>query len=295
MQSELLKNHWFGKAVGFTLAFVIAPDNHAILSLYVILGITLGHAFDLWASHQANQTQPPPASLADRDHPQRSPFLKFLFGAMGQVARQSGTIQPQQIEIAEQTIKTLDLARVDAIGWFNSGKQGKTTFAKLAKACQPVPSDWQALLLRALVDVTAVQPSDAAMQTAVKLGGLVGIAPSKVAEQFGSTLKGHGGYDTLKNQKGAHKQSHDGQSKAGAAGGSSSQIDPALHDAYTELGVSPSAPMREVKRAYRRLASQYHPDKLGPDSSAQARSDAQDKMVRIGHAMDTIKTAKRKG
>jgi hypothetical protein len=33
-------------------------------------------------------------------------------------------------------------------------------------------------------------------------------------------------------------------------------------DAYTVLGVGPGASMDEIKQAYRRLANQYHPDKV---------------------------------
>jgi DnaJ like chaperone protein len=38
--------------------------------------------------------------------------------------------------------------------------------------------------------------------------------------------------------------------------------EPSLHDAYAALGASPSASDAEIKRAYRRMMSQHHPDKL---------------------------------
>ena len=38
--------------------------------------------------------------------------------------------------------------------------------------------------------------------------------------------------------------------------------EPSSADAYALLGVSPQATVAEIKRAYRRLLSQHHPDKL---------------------------------
>ena len=60
-----------------------------------------------------------------------------------------------------------------------------------------------------------------------------------------------------------------------------------LDEAYKVLGVSPDATDDEVKRAYRKLALQYHPDKvanLGDDVKAAAEK----KFKEIGAAKDLI-------
>lgn len=56
-----------------------------------------------------------------------------------------------------------------------------------------------------------------------------------------------------------------------------------IHDPYKVLGVSPNATDEEIKKAYRRLAKQYHPDKNPGDAEA-AR-----KMQEINEAYDQIK------
>ena len=60
-----------------------------------------------------------------------------------------------------------------------------------------------------------------------------------------------------------------------------------MNDPYGVLGVSPSASDEEVKRAYRRLAKQYHPD-MNPGDAEAAR-----KMQEINAAYDQIQNPDR--
>ena len=55
-----------------------------------------------------------------------------------------------------------------------------------------------------------------------------------------------------------------------------------MNDPYSVLGVSPSATDEEIKKAYRRLAKQYHPD-IHPDPAF-----AEKKMAEINAAYDQV-------
>ena len=59
--------------------------------------------------------------------------------------------------------------------------------------------------------------------------------------------------------------------------------DELIDDPYKVLGVSPDASDEEIKKAYRRLAKQYHPD-VNPGDEAAAR-----KMQQINAAYEQIK------
>ncbi|RMD78064.1 MAG: co-chaperone DjlA, partial [Gammaproteobacteria bacterium] len=43
-----------------------------------------------------------------------------------------------------------------------------------------------------------------------------------------------------------------------------------LAEAYAALGLAPGAPAEEVRRAYRRLMSRHHPDKLAARGAGEA-------------------------
>ena len=61
-------------------------------------------------------------------------------------------------------------------------------------------------------------------------------------------------------------------------------------DAYEALGVSPAASDAEVKKAYRRLMSRYHPDKFaGSGLPENMRGVAEQRVREIRSAYDTIK------
>jgi curved DNA-binding protein CbpA len=64
---------------------------------------------------------------------------------------------------------------------------------------------------------------------------------------------------------------------------------------YEILGLSPCATQQQIKISYRKLALQYHPDKLSPDASREEREGAHEKFTKIGHAYEILGDEVRRG
>ena len=83
----------------------------------------------------------------------------------------------------------------------------------------------------------------------------------------------------------------DGRSGGGRSGGGSGSSGVTLEDAYKVLGISPNATDEEVKKAYRKLALEHHPDRvsaLGED----VRKAAEKKFKEINAAKEKIYKAR---
>ena len=64
-----------------------------------------------------------------------------------------------------------------------------------------------------------------------------------------------------------------------------------MTDPYKVLGISPDATDEEVKKAYRRMAMKYHPDKVA-NAGEQIRQQATEKFRKINEAYEHIKKAR---
>jgi len=181
-----------------------------------------------------------------RNEIRQAVFLETVFVTMGKLAKADGRVSEAEVEHAELFMKKLgmtDAHRAQAITWF---KQGATpdfdiepVYQRFISICGHTRNLKEMLLVSLIVMALAdgeFHPEEEALLT--HLAGRLGYGPEAFKRLMDMVLN----------------QTH-------FAGG---QPDPAkaLEDAYKALGVSKDSTDAEVKRAWRKLMSQYHPDKL---------------------------------
>jgi len=173
-------------------------------------------------------------------------FLEAVFVSMGKLAKADGRVSEDEIAHVEQFMQKLGMTpehRRQAIIWFKQGAAPdfdiEPACRKFMAACGGTHNLKEMLLIYLIVMALAdghYHPAEEKLLT--DIAGYLGYGP----EAFKRLL------DMVVNQ--THFAG--GQANTGAA----------LEDAYKALGVSKDNTDAEIKRAYRKLMSQYHPDKL---------------------------------
>ncbi len=186
------------------------------------------------------------------------PYLRYCFSAMGRISKSCGRVTEAHIAYAERLMQEFGFGRRDrqaAIGWFGEGKSGTADFHRLANDCNKKPQDALAeLVLECLIHTAHIESSAAANRTLKLLTSLL----------------------KVDNPTLLHKQ-------ALVAQASSAEC-----RAREVLGLAEDASFEAIKRAYRTLASRYHPDKLGRGASEAETAYYQQRSVEIRNAYDTL-------
>lgn len=242
----------WGKLLGFLVGFFAFHSFGAGL-----LGALVGHLLidSRWLSGLARS--------GDKDG-----YVVPLFTLMGVLAKSDGRVTEAEIGVAEKLMGRLELDplwRRRAIDAFNHGKAPGFDLSKalvdLGTWCLPRRSSVMPLL-DMLCDVAL---ADGPL-TDAKLRMLKQIAYSlRVAEiQLVALLAMKGFAWHAGPGAGAGDWAHAGaHASSSSAGGSRPAPRTSGPDPYTVLGVARDADARTIKRAYRKLISQYHPDRLG--------------------------------
>lgn len=209
----------------------------------------------------------------------QSVFLDTVFILMGKLAKADGHISQGEIDHVEQFIQKLGMSsehRQKAITLFGKGASPDFEIESSLNQFMIVCGQTHSLRQMLLVYLIVMALSDG------------GIHASE--ENLLRQIAGHLGYDPSAFQHLLDmilNQAH-------FAGGQSNSAN-ALEDAYKALGISKDSTDQEVKKAYRKLISQYHPDKLigqGVPADMIAVATRQSQEVQV--AYDLIEKSRKK-
>lgn len=175
-------------------------------------------------------------------------FLETVFVLMGKLAKADGRISKDEISHVELFIKKNGMStehRKQAIEQFKRGAADDfditNTLDKFMTSCGHTLNLKQVLLMYLIVMALADGKLDDAEQTLLeKIALHLGYSQAQFRHMLEMVLN----------------QSHFSQGQSSQSSAS------AIEDAYKALGVTKDNSDQEIKRAYRKLMSQYHPDKL---------------------------------
>jgi DnaJ like chaperone protein len=255
----------WGKLMGAVLGFLMAGPIGALF------GILIGNFFDRGlASHY---TKPHRAYRDESSADVRDLFINATYATMGHIAKADGRVSEESIRVTQALMFEMGLnpkKRRLAQQAFHRGKQENfritTLLNPLQSVCLHNPE-----LLKLFVDIQyRIAQVDGLSLKKTTLLNLIfnhlGLAPLHHQARFNQDFFYQNAYQQRTQQR--DQQSHHARPNQASGYGS-------LNTSYAILGVTPTASKEHVKRAYRRLMSQHHPDKM----IAQGASEKMIKMA----------------
>jgi DnaJ like chaperone protein len=235
-------NIW-GKLIGFIIG--VSLFRHP---LAIAVCVLLGHLFD--------------RGVESADDAAPLSFVAPLFGLAGAIAKSDGRVSEAEIAATEQLMARMQLSselRHAAIAQFTAGKQpGYSTTDAIAqlRAWTRGRRDRSFILIDLLLDIVCADGPLAPAKLAIvrELCAALGIDERQligIAVMKGYTYVAPDHWEEYVNAQ------RDDRARGAASGA------PRSKDPYAVLGIERNASDAEVKRAYRKLMSQHHPDKLG--------------------------------
>lgn len=269
---------WLGKILGVIFGFWLLNIVGAIL------GFIIGHVFDVRRARQQIKM-----AFTGNSEVQQV-FFNAVFSAMGHLSKIDGRVTEKEVSAARGVMMSMQLndqQKKQAIERFNQGKQsGYDLYHHLAELRQVSRGNKSLLRVFLQFQFKAAyadgQPSKEELRVLGVMAETLGFGRFEF-EQMHTLFKAQSNFDSRR-----HSYQQSGQSRSSTWSGRSQ-----LSSAYKALGVSSSASKDEVKKAYRKLINEYHPDKLVAKGLPEAMMKvATEKTQEIKTAYDAIKKAK---
>ena len=265
---------WTGKILGGAIGLYAGGP------LGMALGVLLGNAFDsTQMRHSGGQGEALPGVL-------QTVFFQATFSIMGKLAKADGRVSEQEIELARQIMARMALTepqRLQAMRLFNDGKSPEFKMeAVLTELAEVIGR--RVSLARIFLEIQ-LQAAYADGQLTVNERDILHL----IATHLGVNRVE---FEIIHQRIRAQFYFHEGQQSQAE----SRTRRASLTQAYQVLGVAESASDAELKKAYRRLMSQHHPDKLvAKGLPPEMMNIAKEKTQEIQTAYEQIKTARSSG
>jgi len=264
-----LPGNWWGKLIGGIIGFLKGGP------VGLVFGIFAGHLVDRFLSGLGGNNRT------------RDTFFSAMFSTLGQISKVDGRVTKVEIAAAERLMQRMQLTEVErqlAIRFFQKGTQPDfdlhgtlSEFAKNSKVRFELRIMFVELLLEAaMADGTLSAGEDSILErvrTVLNIPINVYIAMVRARERGPEAQSASGNkYENYQH---------------------ATRGDRSLAQSYAALGLKPEATAQEVKKAYRKLVSQYHPDKLMSQGLPDEMMELSKRRVReVNAAYDKIKASK---
>ena len=209
----------------------------------------------------------------------QSQLVESTFSVMGAISKADKVVTRDEIKAVEQMFGMLRVEgemREKAKAAFNRGKQPEfdlnaavDRFAAVTRGRGPLVQLFLQMQVMAVAADGKIHPAEHAML--VRIARRLGLTERDVS-QLEALLRA---------------------TQSGPSGPGAPPTQDRLADAYAALGVTPKSSGAEIKRAYRKLISQNHPDKLASRGLPESmRAVAEERSREINSAYDLIKSAR---
>lgn len=262
------------------------------------LGFLVGCLLGAWFDKQYRLIQQPKNNLGI----QRS-FFKATFSVMGYLAKVDGRISEKEIQVAEKIMGDLDSSpqmRQEAIRLFTAGKQPEfqieTTLQELYQSCRGDKRLLNYFLELQFEAALADGPLNQLEQNAfLQIAKILKLSHMDV-QQMWLRMQSYQSFYQFFNQAWSgfdhQNQQHRGRTRSHSQSRPMNH-QPSVEQAYGILGLNSNATVAEIKKAYRKLVNQHHPDKLASKGlPPEMLKRAKEKLQEINAAYELIQKSR---